>query len=187
MDLPSVISMVAAFISLISAVIGTRNLRLAEKKFEMDAFKWQRDYFADMSKWADTCLDILSDATHLCDVDPSRGTDFHKTRLGLMSKVSALIDRGRFFFPNYDADHGKDKLPPFQGYRHEVLDTLVSTYRLLGQVSFSQHAPNRALRDLFVEQKRLFTAHVQQVLDPRARQGEYVKILSSVSGAREAR
>ena len=180
MEYPTMISVTAAIISLISALISARNLRMSEEKFQMDAFKWQRDYFSEMGKWADSCLDNLSEATHLCDVDPGRSVDFYKTRLSLMSKISALIDRGRFFFPNYEADYGNKKLPSNQGYRHEVLDALVLTYRLLKRLDYSAHTPNHELRDQFVEQKRLFTYHIQRIVNPRGRQAEYMRILTSL-------
>ena len=170
--------MISAFIAVISAFIAVRNLRLTVKKFNMDSLKWQRDYFADLNKWADSCVDTLAESVHLCDVDPASLPTFFQTRNSLMSRLSSLTDRGRFFFPNYENDYGTNKPSAFQGYRHEVLDALVEAYRIVQTLSDTQHQGNTVSRPLLFDCQRTFTSRVQNVLDPRTRHAEYQRIVA---------
>jgi len=49
-----------------------------------------------------------------------------------LAKLSSLIERGRFFFPNFDKgdSYGRDKPDAYRGYRNLALDFLVALYNL---------------------------------------------------------
>lgn len=96
-----------------------------------------------------------------------------------------MIDRGRWFFPNIKSDdYGKDKPSAFQGYRHEVLDSLVAAYKLVQQLDYLSKSKDRRLHDAIVEQKKIFVSHIQQVLDPQISQREFDKITGHPSVGR---
>jgi hypothetical protein len=50
-----------------------------------------------------------------------------------LAKLSAMIEQGRFFFPNIRKgnEHGPEKPPAYRGYRNLALNFLVASYDLL--------------------------------------------------------
>ena len=98
----------------------------------MTAAKWKQEYFADLLKWSDDSMLLLSEALHLCELDPKKMGDgkFFESRHLLRVKLSAQIDRGRWFFSNYATEqHGQRKHSAYRGFRPAVLDGLVYAYR----------------------------------------------------------
>jgi hypothetical protein len=66
-------------------------------------------YFEDFRRWADQLVEALTEAIHLCDLDPKQvvGESFFDRRHRLRIALSAMIDRGTWFFPNIEVDgHG---------------------------------------------------------------------------------
>jgi hypothetical protein len=148
-DSSTVISVVSAATAVISAATAISALVISFSKNKGDAelamTKWKKEYFADMRQWSDNCLMSLSDALHLCDLDPKRGEpgSFYERRHRLLVELSAQIDKGRWFFPNYALDqHGQNKEEAYRGYRHEVLDALVFSYDALTDVDYYERLKN---------------------------------------------
>jgi len=58
-----------------------------------------------------------------------------------LAKLSALIEQGRFFFPNIQTGDGfgDDKPPAYRGYRNLALDMLVASYNLHNKQSPTKH------------------------------------------------
>jgi hypothetical protein len=175
----SILSIVAAIVSMAGALISFHNLRIASAKQKMEVLRWQREYFVDLLSWAEECLTLLSTGIHLCDLNPihCKPGEFFDMRHHLRLSLSSKIDHGRWFFPNYENGYGAHKPIAFRGYRHEVLDSLVESYRLLTTTSYRDQAKNGPLRDLLVEQKRKFTSEIQGILNPRRRDEEFHRIL----------
>lgn len=135
----------------------------------IQAAKWKKEYFSDLLKWSDEAILILSEGLHLCDLDPQKCEQgrFFETRHCLRVKISAQIDRGRWFFPNYAAEeYGQHKEPAFRGYRRGVLDALVRAYRALTALNYIDASKNTTLRSELEQAKRCFTSEIQAVLDP---------------------
>ena len=183
MDIPIVILVVvlAAVIAAVSALVGVLNLRREQLNQKIAAAKWKREYFTDLLRWSDEAMLQLSEAMHLCDLTP-RDTElsrFRDQRHTLRVKLSAQIDRGRWFFPNEaEAGYGGDKQEAFRGHRHQVINGLVLAYQGLGKLGDTGAADHCALREELDCAKRLFTSEIQKVLDPRTRDMEFRKLLS---------
>nr|VFJ49395.1 MAG: hypothetical protein BECKFW1821B_GA0114236_100538 [Candidatus Kentron sp. FW]VFJ56968.1 MAG: hypothetical protein BECKFW1821A_GA0114235_10664 [Candidatus Kentron sp. FW] len=64
----------------------------------------REQYFSELKQWADETVSSLSEAVHLCDLDPNKCAEpsFFNRRHDLRVIFSALIDRGRWFFPNVE-------------------------------------------------------------------------------------
>jgi hypothetical protein len=82
-------------------------------------------YFEEFRKWADRLTEVLTEAIHLCDLDPAqvKGEPFFDRRHRLLITLSAMIDKGRWFFPNIEVDdYGSEKELGYRGYakRHFV-------------------------------------------------------------------
>jgi hypothetical protein len=181
------ISMFAAFIS---AGAATFTIYFAFKNFRRETINQtltyvtsKQKYFEDLRKWADELTDILSEAVHLCELDPKRvvGEAFFDRRMRIRTALSSMIDRGRWFFPNVDSgEHGRDKPLAFRGYRHEVLDSLVMAYNQLTELNYKTGGDAHC-RGILVQAKRQFVSQIQKVLDPVRRQEEFEKITQMVS------
>ena len=138
----------------------------------------RNQYFRELCKWADETCDLLSQALHLCDLDPAKchGPSFFDRRHAVLTRLSGLIDRGRWFFPNERADErGSHKEAAFQGYRHKVIHSLVHIW---SDGWTTARLPNKELRRGMEAKKRVFVSEVQRVLNPRDRDDEFNRILA---------
>jgi hypothetical protein len=152
-------------------------------RFTLTGICFRLKYFEDFRKWADQLVDVLTEAIHLCDLDPKRvvGEAFFDRRHRLQITLSAMIDRGRWFFPNMEVDdHGAHKELGYRGYRHELLDGLVSAYRCLGKLDCENSSNNKSLRNELTAAKRHFVGQVQKVIDPTKQLIEFDLIRSIV-------
>ncbi len=82
-----------------------------------------------------------------------------------MCQLSALIDIGRFYFPNIDKGDGLGKNEPcaHQGYRHVALDFLVLVYQMGSEENVTR------CRDKIEYMRRQFTSIVFQIVSPNNR------------------
>jgi len=61
-----------------------------------------QQYFGELRVWALSALDDLSEAAHLCQLDPAvtHEPSFYNRRHDLLVSLSSKIDQGRLFFPS---------------------------------------------------------------------------------------
>ncbi len=145
-----IIATLALVLSVFVAVTQFRDRRQAkfniEKAFVDSLLAWHRDVV--------TTLRDLRDA--------SIGAELRSEKRRLLS---ALIEQGRFLFPNIDRGDGYgDKKPlAYRGYRHLTLDFLVSAFNL-------SENPERMAFDSSMEAlQRHFTSMVFAVVNPSER------------------
>lgn len=153
--------LVSVFIAVVVAVFGYRiheRMRL-------------QHYFGELRAWSSMCLDCLSEAVHLCDLEPSRTQqpDFFNRRHKVLVKLSALIDQGKFFFPNMDVGDAHEKSLTLGQYsrKQRPLDDLVYAYGAVKKMSYTERQENELLRAPLVEIKRDFASAIQTLLDPQ--------------------
>ena len=83
-------------------------------------------------------------------------------------RLSAFIDRGRFFLPNVAHERvGVYKPPAYRGYRHPAIDYLVGAYRILDDAVPVEEL-DCSKREALTRLKRQFVSSIQVVLDPRS-------------------
>ena len=153
---------VSIFIALLVAVFGYRiheRMRL-------------QHYFGELRIWSSTCLDCLSEAVHLCDLEPQRThkPDFFNRRHELLIRLSSLIDQGKLFFPSMDVadvSDGQAIVSQTTSRKQRPLDDLVYAYGAIKKMSYTERKENELLRAPLVEIKRDFTAAIQTLLDPQ--------------------
>ena len=82
-----------------------------------------------------------------------------------LARLSALIEQGRFFFPNIDRldGYGRDKPPAYRGYRNLALDFLVASYKL-----FNDNVSEAELQNAEILQRH-FTSVVFEIVRPKNR------------------
>lgn len=182
----AVISAGGAFMSL---VFFRRSQQRQMQNQEVELAQWKNQYLAEIRHWADECMEALSGAVHLCDLDPSKtmGPPLFDRRHLLMQAVSSLIDRGRWFFPNeqLSADR-KDRRVFFRGYRDPILDPLVTAYEVLRRLDYLDRAGNTGLRADFVAAKQDFATRMQVVLDPSSRNADFERFVVMTEELRES-
>jgi hypothetical protein len=165
--------MVALFGAVATVLFAARNWKRELVTQRLNVAATELKYFEEFRRWADQLGDALTEAIHLCDLDPTKeykGEPFFDRSHRLRITISSMIDRGRWFFPNIEVDdHGAQKELGYRGYRHELLDGIVSAYKSLGQLDCLNKQNNESLRDQLTMCKRHFVGQVQKILDPSRR------------------
>ncbi|KAF0182030.1 MAG: hypothetical protein IV086_16305 [Hyphomonadaceae bacterium] len=141
-----------------------------QERMQFEALRAARD--TDLIGWADEVIERLSDAQRLCrDMDDRliAGDAFLQARSETRTRLSALLDRGRLFFPNTKAEDEAEKAAAFQGKRQKALNAIFAAYRIVSDLTREGGpAPRDAVLAL-VEEKRLFVSEVFLHIDPRRR------------------
>ncbi len=175
---------VERWLALTSAVLAISsfvlNLRLVARQERRNATSLKLAYDSNVIDWADEILHVLSDAHEMLIEKGVSYADaeFPPRRSDVRSRLSALIDRGRVFFPNRtDTDHGADKDMGFQGHRQEILNTLVRGYVAIDN-SGAGPGPDRASADALMGERRKFVAEVFKAVDP-VRRGRKIEEITA--------
>ena len=177
---------VAIALSLLAVCVSCVTLGITFRREARDRLSFRNQYFATIRTWAEAAVETMSDAIVLCEYDPRQleKGEFYDRRQKIRARLWSLIDRGRFFFPNYDPKNtpkiGQDKPTAYQGYRHEVLDQLVFSVRVVKILSYVDQAgeyenkggrivaySNWDRRDELVRYQRQFVSYIQEVLAPQ--------------------
>jgi hypothetical protein len=167
----------SAVIALVSFLFTWRMSQRQEKRAAI-SLKLAHDN--DIIKWSDEAIAALADAHEmLCEKgvaypDP----DFRLRRSACRAKLSAIIDRGRLFFPNVDLGdaHGSGNEAGYQGHRQPALNALVNAYQLLGNAGI-QAGPDMESAGQLMTLRRNFVAEVFKAVEPE-RRGMTLKELS---------
>ena len=166
------VTIIAAAVSIVAA----RFAWVAAKRARVvQVLTFLQKTYTDIRAWADQVVEAMSEATLLCDLDPQKTTspDFFARRHQLRVKLSTLIDRGRWFFPNTHHEQvGIHNHTAYRGIRPAAMDAVVAVFDLVGSLDYKLQAPNVSRRSLIVDHKRQFVSEIQNVLDPRERETE---------------
>jgi hypothetical protein len=111
-------AVIAALAAAMSFWFARKSAMRAEVDQEIAKIRLRDDYYRRFLDWADETAKVLTEAIHLCDLDPSKvtGESFFDRRHRLLISLSTMIDRGRWFHPNIEIDdHGMEKEPGYRG------------------------------------------------------------------------
>lgn len=137
----------------------------------LNANSWLDQYMTNVRAWADDACDAISIAIHALQADPSKQDEI---LFASLQRISGLVDRGRWFFPNLWSDeYGQHKEPAYRGIRQPILDSLIDAYRTIETLRTSKDG--FYIQEL-VHYQRTFVSEVQQVLNPRRRELEIERI-----------
>jgi len=148
---------------LIAFIVGIFGYRIHER------MRLQQ-YFGELRVWASSCLDCLSEAVHLCELDPvlTKDPDFFNRRHTILVSLSSYIDQGRWFFPSaVVADTQEWDFQTPKNLKQRPLDDLVYAYSVIKKMSYSRRDENLLLKAPMVEIKKDFTNSIQVLLDPK--------------------
>lgn len=129
----------------------------------------QRD--SDILRWTEQVIDVLSDADSFAvELGAAPFDDLARSRRRrLQSRLSALIDHGRMYFPN-EREEAKGAGNPraYRGHRQVILDALVFAYDALNEAhAVNGDAEARALCAKLVECRRQFVSEAQAAINPQ--------------------
>lgn len=152
MTVEAIVATLSLLLSCSLAVFYIRDRRHAKYAVESGHTK-------ELLEWHAQVVQLLAKTQHM---QPGRNSAEHRADLALLS---ALIEQGRFFFPNIDKldGYGAEKPPAYRGYRNLALDFLVACYNLLHESSTP--AGSDRLRLL----QRHFTSVVFEIVRPKER------------------
>jgi hypothetical protein len=141
-----------------------------QERMQFEALRAARD--TDLIAWAGEVIERLADAQRLCrDFDDNIVTEAEllTARSETRTRISALLDRGRLFFPNTVGDAEEGKAAAFQGKRQKALNAIFGAYRTISDLTRPGGPAPRDAVLAIVEQKRLFVSEVFLHVDPRRR------------------
>lgn len=148
----TVIALLSLLLSVSLAAFYLRDRRHAK-------FTLESEYLKGLLAWHEQVAAVLVRARI---IERDRNSDEHKNDL---ARLSALIEQGRFFFPNIERGDrfGMEKPPAYRGYRNLALDFLVASYNLL------QDRTSKASGEQLELLQRHFTSIVFELVRPRDR------------------
>lgn len=166
----SIAEVLIAALSLAAAwYLGMRAERSSADQYRLSANAFASDWFRDLRGWASEAIDVLSEAAYAAPGRRDTAPMEPELKRSCQHRLSALIDRGRFFIPNYTPDEiGLHKPPAFRGIRHPALDYLVAAERVLSDAEPEYIKQFGSVRGTLVVIKREFVSEIQEILDPRS-------------------
>ncbi|MEY2756394.1 MAG: hypothetical protein RIR33_172 [Pseudomonadota bacterium] len=170
------LAIVSGVIALVSFFL---NLSLVARQEKRNRVAMKMAHDSDVIAWSNEVVRLLASAQEMLVEKGMSYNDaeFRGRRSGVRADLSALIDRGRLFFPNReDGDYGKEKEAGFQGRRHPALDVLVDAYAIIDAAG-SAPGPDGASSEKLTSHRRKFMAEIFTSVDP-VRRGQNMKELT---------
>jgi len=132
-------------------------------------FQLGNDYSKQIMEWYSETIEVL-----ILLKFKTKKDDDEKSFTELLSKLSALIERGRFFFPNVDKEDGfgEEKPIAYKGYRNLTLDFLVAAFNLYNNPTSRKNNLDQA-----EQLNRHFTSIIFEVIRPK----ENLKQIKSIT------
>ena len=176
----------ADWVAMVSALIAVTsflaNWRVVSRQSKMQAADLQMAHDSDVIAWFHETVDVLADAQEtLREAGKSSPVEeFDIKRSRSRTRISAMLDRGRLFFPNLDQGdgHGQEREAGYQGYRQPALDALYACYRVVSDwptplpdaimTEEQKHEKKQRLKGL-VDARRVLVSEVFKAIDPRRR------------------
>jgi len=177
----------ATLIGVFTAWLASRGSeKLARHQSEIAAHATAAEWLREVREWASATIDVMSEASYTCKAADDSSENRVETVLSTCRhRISSLIDRGRFFFPNQDPESkGAHKPPAYRGHRHAVLDPLVAVERILGGDASTANFKSRD--SAIVQMRREFVSRVQGVLSPQTHNLQIARLIHQSDAARAA-
>lgn len=166
--LAAILAVIALMISISTARAQQRlatSISREEQAMLFEQVRNQRD--SDVIRWTEACVHGLAEIESFVAHTPASDSSARKHQL--LSRLSALIDHGRLFFPNDQPESkGADKPAAYQGVRQMILTVLVSAYNVLArEETLASDAERAKACAELMELRRAFVSEAQLAIDPR--------------------
>lgn len=154
---------------IISIIAAIYKIVTNTKKYELT-----EEYRCELLGWYKSVTQIMVDIIHYCSSGVFYMNDFKKERAQLLSRLSSLIEVGRFYFPNVikGDGFGEDKPSAYKGYRQIILEFVMYFYSVA-----NDDKDNKDITLMWNIEKQ-FTSFIFDVVDPRKRNKDYSKYIA---------
>ena len=142
------------YFTLFSLLISTIAL-IYTYKSNTKRFELANQYKKDLLNWYQDTIRIL-----LIIRGQVASGRFDWRENDLLFSLSAQIEIGRFFLPNYQTGKGKDQPLAYQGNRHSALDCLVNIYTEL------KHPTQKDTNAYIKNMQMRYTSVMFKIIDP---------------------
>ena len=165
------IGTVVTVLSAIAAILGALASRAeTRKQRQLRTEQLRQSIDAASLEWGNGAIDTLVKAAlfartrHMQQTEPG----FQGAKTNLLIAISALVERGRMFFPNLNEDgKGAEKEGAYRGHRPPILDALMWSYYELDALTREGGPTGDNSADFFDDCRRLMVSELQAHLDPR--------------------
>jgi hypothetical protein len=148
---------------LINLVITTR-----QTKVSVESLKFTND--SQVMNWANRTVAAMSEAQHLCASPNVSALYVNERGIALATTLSAMIDEGRWYFPNVGRRVTDGEKPgAYRGVRQPILDHVFSAYEAVNEMSRNADTPRDALGAKIEQARKFFVSEVQHAVDPKRR------------------
>ncbi len=162
-----VVTVVSAFIAVISALIARGETR-RQRKLQTERLRQSID--AASLEWGNAAIDTLARSAMFARTRHMQANDtqFIAAKSSMLIALSTIVDRGRLFFPNLDPDkQGAGKDGAYRGHRPPILNAIMWTYHELEALT-REGGPASDECGAFIDDcRRLVVSELQAHLDPR--------------------
>lgn len=166
----SIIAIVGIVVTVLIAIVGGIYAIVTNtKKYELT-----ENYRKELLQWYSSVVDLMVKIIHCSKSGEFFSPDFMHEKTNMLSRLSALTEVGRFYFPNVikGDNFGSQKPSAYQGYRHINLEFLLHFYKVASQANDNIHIA------LLWKLERNFTAVIFDMIEPRKRNHDYSKYLA---------
>ena len=168
------LSLISAVVAFVSFLLSRATVR-RQNVMQFEALRSQ--YEGRLIDWANATIIAIADAQRLCrDFKNDLLTD-EEGKVGvseLRTRMSALLDQGRLFFPNQPDSAAEDGRDPneaaYSGQSQPAIDALYRAYRVISDLGRSSPPNYAEAVQAVVAQRRRFVSEVFCYVDPRRRE-----------------
>lgn len=154
---------------IIASITAIYTISTNTKKYELT-----ERYRCELLSWYRDAIETMMEIIHYCESGEFNLESFSQERTKSLSKLSTLVEIGRFYFPNIIKNDGFGKHKPvaYQGYRHIELEFLLNFYFI------ALKKPNKKQINSLRQLERQFTSFIFNMIEPRKYNKKYSKYLS---------
>ncbi len=162
-----VVTVVSAFIAVISALIARGETR-RQRKLQTERLRQSID--AASLDWGNAAIDTLARVAMFARTRHMQANEaqFIAAKSSMLIALSTIVDRGRLFFPNLDPEkQGAGKDGAYRGHRPPILNAIMWTYHELEALTREGGPPSEDCGAFIDDCRRLVVSELQAHLDPR--------------------
>lgn len=168
-NLEVVVTIGSALVAMFSALLARGETR-KQRELQTETLRQQVD--AASLQWGNAAIDVMGRAAAIAENRNKFAdeTAFQNNKANMLAAISALVERGRMFFPNYNLESkGAEKDSAYQGHRPPILDALMWVYYELSALTRDGGPTGQNSAEYINDCRRLLVSELQAHLDPRRR------------------
>lgn len=131
-----------------------------EKLSQVPLLNVQDEYFRQLWSWGHEVYEAVKTAITMCNLDvpgsPPDMSNIVKCHKELLGELSALLKRGRWFFPNVQTNEWDgEREARFLGYKQELLSAVANVYWYAQKIHHADEDRNYTIKEGLIKQKKI--------------------------------